>query len=99
MGAKYPLNRTIVQLMSVVVLIGVVLPNTLTAGHWNYLISSNAEANAQEHSHGGDHDHSGHNQTPAPAPPDVQFLDDVGGTGAGAVRVPVHGGLQGDRRT
>lgn len=77
MGSKYPLNRTIIRIMSVVVLLGVVLPNTLTAGHWNYLITSNAEAHVREHDHGEDHDHSGHNQTPAPTPPDVQFMDEA----------------------
>lgn len=61
--------------MTVLVLLGVVLPNTMTAGHWSYLVS------APQHTHGGsappDHDHSGHNQTPGPSAPQLEQVEDT----------------------
>lgn len=51
------MNRAVIQAMAALVLVGVVLPNTLTAGHWSYLVS--AAQHAHEESATQDHDHSG----------------------------------------
>ncbi len=71
------MHRTATRALSIVVLFAAVLPNTLTAGHWNFLVCHAREPYTYSVATASQHYHLGHDLTPAPSAPQLESLEDT----------------------